>query len=160
MSYMDCRKFDLSLISANDLEDVRKLFKMKVYAKVSIGSNPETEKRTPADKHGEMNPAWNFNMKYTIREPMVQHHGTMLVIKLYCKRKLGDRYIGEVHSSMKELFDEAYAYGGSMVVNCPVKKGSVNSQGVLKFSYRFGDRVSLEKVLLAEGFANWIRYVD
>ena len=93
---MECRKFELTLISANDLEDVRKLFKMKVYARVSIGSNTETEKRTPADKHGEINPAWNFMMRYTIGESAVQHYGAMLVIKLYCKRKLGDRYIGEV----------------------------------------------------------------
>ncbi|GFZ09915.1 hypothetical protein Acr_21g0005140 [Actinidia rufa] len=68
---------------------------MKVYARVSIGSNTETEKRTPADKHGEINPAWNFMMRYTIGESAVQLYGAMLVIKLYCKRKLGDRYIGE-----------------------------------------------------------------
>ncbi|PSS00079.1 hypothetical protein CEY00_Acc24046 [Actinidia chinensis var. chinensis] len=133
---------------------------MKVYARVSIGSNTETEKRTPADKHGEINPAWNFMMRYTIGESAVQHYGAMFVIKLYCKRKLGDRYIGEVHTSMKELFDHAYTYGGSAVVNYPVKKGSVHSQGVLKFSYRFGESVSVEKVLLAEGFTDWSRYVD
>ncbi|XAR62612.1 hypothetical protein NMG60_11017439 [Bertholletia excelsa] len=154
---MECRKFELTLISANDLEDVRKLFKMKVYAKVSIGGNPELEKRTPTDKHGELNPAWNFTVKYTVGESAVQHHGVMLVIKLYCKRKLGDRYIGEIHTSMKELFEIANACGGSALMNFPIKKGSLNSQGVLHFSYRFGEKANVEKLLLADGFSVWSR---
>lgn len=157
---MDCRNFEITLISANDLEDVRKLFKMKVYGRVSLGSNNnnvETEKRTPADKHGETNPAWNWTVKYTIAESAVQHYSTMLVIKLYCKRKLGDRYIGEVHAPIKHLFDYAVPLGGSALVNYPVQKGSVNSQGVLKFSYRFGHKVTIDKLLLAESIvhADW-----
>ncbi|XP_052200783.1 protein SRC2-like [Diospyros lotus] len=152
---MECRKFELTLISANDLEEVRKLFKMKVYARVSIGGNQETEKRTPADRHGEANPAWNLTMKFTVPESCLQHYGAMLLIKLYCKRKLGDRYIGEVYVPMKELFDQAYARGGSRVVDYPVRRGSLNSQGLLRFAYRFGQCVDVEKLVLAEGFAYW-----
>ncbi|CAI9112166.1 OLC1v1012560C1 [Oldenlandia corymbosa var. corymbosa] len=137
---MECRKFEITLLSANDLEDVRKLFKMKVYLRVSIGSNPETEKWTPHDKHGEVNPAWNFTLKFTISETMLQNYNNMLVIKLYCKRKLGDRYIGEVHTSMKDLFDYSKPLGGSAVVTHPVYKGSICSQGVLRFSYKFGEK--------------------
>uniref|UniRef100_A0A5B7BJR8 C2 domain-containing protein n=1 Tax=Davidia involucrata TaxID=16924 RepID=A0A5B7BJR8_DAVIN len=158
---MECRKFEITLISANDLEDVRKIFKMKVYARVTIaGETGLTEKRTPADKHGKTDPAWNCTMRYTVGETALQHHGVRLVIKLYCKRKLGDRYIGEVHTSIKDLFDHAYPYGGSALVNYPVQKGSSNSQGVLKFSYRFGESVSIEKFLLAEGIAVWSKSVD
>ncbi|XP_009627791.1 protein SRC2-like [Nicotiana tabacum] len=152
---MDCRRFEITLISASDLEDVRKLFKMKVHARVSIGSNPNTEKRTPTDKHGEINPAWNFSMKYTISESMIQYPNDMLVIKLYCKRKLGDRYIGEVHTSMKELYEYAYPNGGSAVMNYPVQKGSAQSQGVLRFSYRFGEKVTVDKLVMAESVAGW-----
>lgn len=152
---MECRKFEINLISAIDLENVRKICKMKVYARVSIGNDPKTEKRTPIDLHGKTNPAWNFTMKYTIGESLVEHYSGMLVIKLYCKRKLGDRYIGEVHLSVKELYEFAYPLGGSAVVNYPVQKGCVNSQGVLKFSYRFGERVSIDKLLLAESIAVW-----
>nr|GMD74326.1 protein SRC2-like [Ipomoea batatas] len=152
---MECRKFELTLISANELEDVRKLFKMEVYCKVSIGSNPRMEKRSPADRHGEINPAWNFSMEYTILEEMIQHPNTMFVIKLYCKRMLGDRYVGEVHAPLKDLFDYAYNSGGSALVSYPVRKGCADSQGLLRFSYRFGQRVSVEKLLLAETLAGW-----
>lgn len=153
---MEFRKFELNLISAIDLKDVRKIFKMKVYARVSIGNQPDSEKRTPVDRHGKTNPAWNYTMRYTISECVVERvSSSMLVIKLYCKRKLGDRYIGEVHVSMKELYEYAYSSGGSAVVNYPVQKGCVNSQGMLKFSYRFGDIVSIDKLLLAESIGVW-----
>ncbi|XP_047307161.1 protein SRC2-like [Impatiens glandulifera] len=154
---MDCRKFDITLIAANDLEVVRKVFKMKVHARISIGSNPETEKWTPPDKHGEANPAWNYTVKYTIGEAMVRHYGTMLVIKLYCRRKLGDKYVGEIHAQMKDLFEHAQMYGGSASVCYPVQKGSVNSKGELRFSYRFGECVSVDTMLLAEGIADWAK---
>lgn len=153
---MECRKFEITLISANDLEDVRKIWNMEVYARVSIGCDLKTKKITPVDRHGLTNPAWNFTMKYTTGESSVQHHGLMLVIKLYCKRKLGDRYIGEVHMSMKELYDYAYPCGGSALVSYPVQRGCVTSQGLLKFSYRFGERVSVDKLLLAESIAVWM----
>nr|GEX52724.1 C2 calcium-dependent membrane targeting [Tanacetum cinerariifolium] len=153
---MDCRKFELTINSAIDLRQVRRLFKMKVYAKVVIGGNEKTEKRTPEDKHGQTNPAWNYTMKYSISEPWLQHHGTMVVIKLYCKRKLGDRYIGEIHQSLKQLFDYAYPMGGSAVVHFPVQIGSAESQGQLCFSYRFGEKVAIEKLMLAESIASFL----
>ncbi|KAL3641777.1 hypothetical protein CASFOL_012592 [Castilleja foliolosa] len=151
---MDCRKFEITVISANDLEDVRMIGKMKVHARVSIGG-PDNEKRTPSDKHGEVNPAWNFTIRYTISESMIENYNTMLVVKLYCKRKLGDRYVGEVHTPMKELFDCSRASGGTAVLTFPVQKGCVNSQGGLRFSYKFGEKVMIDKLLLAESLAGW-----
>ncbi|KAH6780373.1 hypothetical protein C2S52_011610 [Perilla frutescens var. hirtella] len=155
---MECRKFDITIISASDLEDVRKICKMKVHARVSVGGGgvaESGEKRTPTDKHGQTNPAWNFTMRFAISEAMVENFNTMLVVKLYCKRKLGDRYIGEVHTPMKELFDYARSAGGSAVVCFPVQKGCVNSQGMLRFSYKFGEKVMIDKLLLAESVAGF-----
>ncbi|KAK3012938.1 hypothetical protein RJ639_009572 [Escallonia herrerae] len=157
---MECRKFEITIISAIDLENVRRLCKMKVYARTSLGNDPDTEKRTPIDRHGKTNPAWNYCMSYTIGESTVQHHGTMFVIKLYCKRKLGDRYIGEVHASMKELYDIACACGGSAIWSFPVQRGSMKSQGALKFSFRFGDKVCIDKLLLAESIRTWSHGAD
>ncbi|XP_028081078.1 uncharacterized protein LOC114282565 [Camellia sinensis] len=123
--FIECRKFKVTLISAFDLEDVRKIFRMKVYATVSFGDDDKTEKRTKADEYGETSPRWGSSMQYTIGESAVIHHGLILVIKLYCKRKLGDRYIGEVHASIKNLFDCATQYGGSRSadVTWPVHTG-------------------------------------
>ena len=93
---MDCRKFEINLISASDLECVRKRFRMKVYAVVTIGDEQETKKRTPVDRENETNPIWNCIFRYTVGELALNHDGVMIVIKLYCSRTLGDRYIGEV----------------------------------------------------------------
>ncbi|KAL8126670.1 hypothetical protein AgCh_013798 [Apium graveolens] len=147
---MEYRKFGINILQAEDLEDVRKLFKMEVYARVSIGSQAESMKRTPVDTHGETNPVWSFTINYTISECVVQNYSTMLVIKLYCKRMLGDRYIGELHLSMKELYEYAYSSGGSATVTYPVQKGCVNSQGLLMFSYTFGERVGADNFLQTE----------
>ncbi|KAL1561282.1 protein SRC2-like [Salvia divinorum] len=147
---MDCRKFEITLISATDLENVRVLGKMKVHARVSLSGG---EKRSPTDKHGETNPAWNFTMRFAVSEAMVENFNTMLVVKLYCKRKLGDRYVGEIHTPLKELFDFARGGGGSAVVCFPVQKGCVNSQGMLRFSYMFGEKMMIDKLLLAESVA-------
>ncbi|KAL2538710.1 protein SRC2-like [Forsythia ovata] len=143
--YVLCRKFVLTLISAENLPNVRKLFKSEVYAKVSFGGDKKTMRRTQVDKHGELNPAWNYIMKYTIGESGVIHYGLQLVIKFYCKRKLGDRYIGEIHTSIKELFDYANSRGGSAILSLPIKKGSTETGGVLNFSYKFGVPIWEEK---------------
>ncbi|KAA8538532.1 hypothetical protein F0562_028097 [Nyssa sinensis] len=116
---LECRKFQITLISAKGLENIRTRFKMEVYARVSIGDLKKTEKRTPADKHGETNPAWSHMVSYTIADAALRYHSLMLVIKLYCKRKLCDRYIGEVHTSIKELCDQASLDGGSTEVETP-----------------------------------------
>ncbi|KAL2538585.1 protein SRC2-like [Forsythia ovata] len=140
-----CRKFYLTLISAENLPKVRKIFKSKVYAKVSFGGDKKTEQRTKADKHGELNPVWNYSMKYTIVESGIIHYGLQLVIKLYCKSKLGDRYIGEIHTSIKDLFDYAYTRGGSANLSLPMKKSHAETGAILKFSYRFGERIQEKK---------------
>ncbi|XP_059629656.1 protein SRC2-like [Cornus florida] len=144
---------EINVIGANGVENVREIFRMKVYAKVSIAGDPRTEQRTPVDKHGETNPAWNCIRNYTVSESAVQQDGIMLVIKLYCKRKLGDRYVGEVHASIKELYELASAKGGSFVLSSPVKRGFTESKGELTFSCRFGDIRTVEKPSLTDKMA-------
>ncbi|CAI9764042.1 unnamed protein product [Fraxinus pennsylvanica] len=73
---MECRKFEITIISADDLPDVRNFLQMKVFAKVSIQGQSKTTKKTPADMEGEKNPVWNFSTEYTIGEAAVQQEGT------------------------------------------------------------------------------------
>ncbi|EYU23913.1 hypothetical protein MIMGU_mgv1a024879mg, partial [Erythranthe guttata] len=155
---MDCRKLEITVVSANNLEDVRVFFgKTAVHARVSINGKPETERRTPTDTHGNQNPSWEFTTTYIIMETMLQSCNAMLVVKLYCDRNAGDRYIGEVYISLMELFDCAKYNGDdekssnlqvesdscgrrSAVMTLPVMKGCIQSQGALKISYSFSDK--------------------
>ncbi|KAG8378309.1 hypothetical protein BUALT_Bualt08G0124000 [Buddleja alternifolia] len=106
---MECRKLEITLVSANDLPDIRRLGLMKVYAKVHLmkGSESKTSKKTPVDREGDINPKWNFPVKYTLRESTVKQPGVYVVVKLYCERTLGDKTIGEaVNIPVKSLFDK------------------------------------------------------
>ncbi|KAA8538528.1 hypothetical protein F0562_028101 [Nyssa sinensis] len=58
-------------------------------------------------------------VNYTIADAALGYDNLMLVIKLYCKRKLCDKYIGEVHTSIKEFFEQASSHGGSTKVETP-----------------------------------------
>lgn len=148
-NYVLYRKFNLTLISAANLPKVRKYFKPKVYAKVSFCGDKKTEQRTRADKHAQLNPAGNYTMNYKIDESGITHSGLQLVIKLYCKRTFGDRYVGEIHTSIKKLFDSAYdsanKRGRSASLSLPIMKGSAKTGGVLRFSYKFGERIKKKK---------------
>uniref|UniRef100_A0A5B6YR64 C2 domain-containing protein n=1 Tax=Davidia involucrata TaxID=16924 RepID=A0A5B6YR64_DAVIN len=148
------RNVKIIIHSASDLlnlDDYYGNYKMEVYAKVSIKTATESLNRsTPVDRDGHNNPAWHFDMRFTVRESAVEEPGVMLVIKLYCKGRRGrccgcwksskdDVYIGEVSLSLEELFrsrDEK----GSGERHLPLARGCANSNsnGNLKFRYKFG----------------------
>ena len=79
---MECRKFQIALLSAQGLENVREKFRMKVYAQLSIPGNPRTKRETPVDKEGETDPAWNFTIRFTIGNQAVEYQGVVFVIKI------------------------------------------------------------------------------
>ncbi|KAJ9692864.1 hypothetical protein PVL29_011791 [Vitis rotundifolia] len=129
---MECRGFQVTLFSAQNLEN----------AKVSLGGNIKTEKRTLEDKEGQANPVWNFTATYTIGKDGVKSQDIKLLIQLYCARTARDTNIGEVSVSLKELFDRFSTLPqgeGTAKVGYSVKKGGANSQGEVSFSYKFGD---------------------
>lgn len=96
------RKLEITLVSANSLPDIRKLGRMKVFAKVSIKGESRTRKRTPTDVQGKTNPRWNFPLS----ESAVQQPGVKLSIRLYCERLRGDKFFGQVDIPIKSLFDK------------------------------------------------------
>ncbi|KAL1533659.1 protein SRC2 [Salvia divinorum] len=131
---MECRKFEIILVSANNLPNVRSFGQMKVYAEVSLNGEPNTSKRTTVDMAGETNPRWNFPLDYTFEEASLRNPGLEVVVKLYCERTLGDRYIGEVNLSVKGLFDY-----GPRVENVLSYNVAGAGDGKLNILYSFGN---------------------
>ncbi|CAI9778110.1 unnamed protein product [Fraxinus pennsylvanica] len=143
MSNVNCRKFEITLVSAKDLKDVRTCGRMKVYAEVSIGGEPNTAKRTPADVKGKTNPNWDFKIEYTLGEKAMKEGDVDLTIKLYCERRLwSDIYVGEVNLSLKELFKKRKSSDTSIKVK---RNGSVDTKGTLNISYNFGKRIGVPR---------------
>lgn len=137
---VECRSFEIKLISACDLPDVRHLGEMKVYAKVSVIRDLSSFVWTTAvDKGGKTNPIWNCRIKTSIPEKVLQQGGGgKVVIVLYCNRTLNkDKYVGEVHLSLKKLFDHGLACEN---LECNVRRNNAEGTfGTLKFSYNFGE---------------------
>ncbi|GER49212.1 calcium-dependent lipid-binding family protein [Striga asiatica] len=157
------RTFEITLISATDLDSTGRrrrpyLFPTRAYAWVSVSGK---EKRTPVDRHGQSNPAWNFAMAFSLRESAVQSYNAMLVVKIFGRRPFvgfRDRYIGEVHTPVKELFDYAGLTGGNAVLDLPLMKGCATAaRGRVRFAYRFSDTVVFDKSPRPrpESFAGW-----
>ncbi|XP_042033584.1 protein SRC2-like [Salvia splendens] len=156
---MGYRKFQITLVSAENLPNVRSFGQMKVYAEVSINGDPKTSKRTTVNTDGETNPRWNFSLDYTIEEASLKNLGLVVVVKLYCERTLGDRYIGEVKISVKGLFDSGSRSENELSYNV-----AGAGDGKLNILYSFGSmfeapKSSVWKKVLEVGLAVMIEGV-
>ncbi|KAK8545980.1 hypothetical protein V6N12_026787 [Hibiscus sabdariffa] len=128
----------VNVMYAKDLKRVNHITKMKVYGVVSVNGNARTSLKTPVDKENGSNPEWNCRMKFLIDEEDVHDNLLFLVFALKSRRSLGDRDIGTVQVSVKELLDQTY---GKHMVEHHVSYGVVSpegkSRGILSFSYKF-----------------------
>ncbi|KAL4342411.1 hypothetical protein GQ457_08G009610 [Hibiscus cannabinus] len=128
----------VNVMYAKDLKRVNHITKMKVYGVVSVNGNARTSLKTPVDKENGSNPEWNCRMKFLIDEEDVHDNLLFLVFALKSRRSLGDRDIGTVQVSVKELLDQTY---GKHMVEQHVSYGVVSpegkSRGILSFSYKF-----------------------
>ncbi|CAI9754349.1 unnamed protein product [Fraxinus pennsylvanica] len=142
---MECRRLQITIISANNLPKVHDSGSTKIYAKASIAGKHETKRRTPVDNVGENNPQWNYNVPFTLTEAVVQHDSVDLHFKLYFEQKFKDNCIGEVKLSLKKLFDEDHS--GESRISCSVLQGddSLVQNGTLNLSYSFGEIYVIKK---------------
>ncbi|KAL3514319.1 hypothetical protein ACH5RR_027036 [Cinchona calisaya] len=134
------RSFQVTLVSASNLQDVRNFGEMKVYAKVSLRKNSsETKWKTPVDMRNKTNPCRNCQIQYLIPEETLHQvdNGDMLLVKLCCKRSLlKNKYVGEVNISLNQLFAEAPAREN--VVYDVLRNDAEGTFGTLNLSYSFG----------------------
>ncbi|KAG6389270.1 hypothetical protein SASPL_150735 [Salvia splendens] len=100
------RNFQIIVVSAENLDDIRHLGAMKVYAKVSLYGEKHTTKKTNVDLLGGVNPSWNFPVNYTISESAFtgDQKPLTVVVKLYCARMRGKKFLGQVEISAQRLF--------------------------------------------------------
>ncbi|KAK9146902.1 hypothetical protein Sjap_006805 [Stephania japonica] len=134
------RMLELNIGSAQDLENVRFLGQMKVYASVSISTDPSSTQRTHVDIKGEINPSWNFYMAFAMPtgNASTDH---FLLVELKCLRTDGDKHVGEVRVPILDLLNrsqlspETFASTSYMVTG-PRNK---SQKGLLNISYRLGD---------------------
>lgn len=142
---MEFRTLEVKILSANDLKKVTVFSRMNVYVVVSISGGGEKSKqvaRTPVDRDGQTNPAWNFPVKFAVDEADARQGRLSLVFKLRCERALGDKDVGEVIIPVKELLDSPAGEGTNQFVSYQVKKSSGKPKGQLTFCYQFGEKIN------------------
>ncbi|KAL1543869.1 protein SRC2 [Salvia divinorum] len=98
-------RFEITVVSAENLPDIRRLGRMKVYAVVSLNREYETMRETTVDKYGNTNPRWNFPFVYSFNGSYLRQPGLDVVVDLFCERTLGDKLVGQVIIPVKSLFD-------------------------------------------------------
>lgn len=138
---MEYRPLDITVISAENLKDVNLISKMDVYVEVSMGGNPVGKRKTHVDKDGGKNPEWNQRLKFDVGVDVLAANPALpLLFKIRSDRPLGDKDIGDVSVPIKELL--LAADGGERVVEYQVRTPSGKPKGTLKFSYKFGDKLT------------------
>ncbi|XP_010259736.1 PREDICTED: protein SRC2 homolog [Nelumbo nucifera] len=138
-------RLEITVISARDLRNVRRVFKshMRVYAVVSVSSDPNKIQRTPVDQKGGTNPNWNCTMNFSLGECDLSVHRNkpiLLSFKLCCNRTRGDKLLGEVFVPIIDLLNNAPPTGNSTptrTISCQVRDLLGNLHGILNFSYKF-----------------------
>ncbi|XP_027090412.1 protein SRC2 homolog [Coffea arabica] len=151
---MECRRFRITLISANDLPAVQDSGKTRVYAKVSLDGKRKTEKRTPADKEGQINPRWNFTLWYKVAEALIQQEDVNIAIKLYAENNLRDKYVGELNLPLKNLFDNGLTAEKVSYALEHKSSDASFSKGTLQMSYSFGEKI------IVKNLAGWKKAAD
>ncbi|KAL5983826.1 hypothetical protein ACLOJK_017921 [Asimina triloba] len=137
---MEYRPLELTIISANDLNDVNLFSKMDVYVVVSLSTDPRAPQRTPVDRDGGKSPKWNYSLQFSVPDGPPP----ILTFLLRSDRTLGDRDIGQVHVPVKELLDTAAKgdFSSSHSVTYQVRKPSGKPKGALNFSFKFGEKAA------------------
>ncbi|KAK6938451.1 C2 domain [Dillenia turbinata] len=142
---MDHRKFEMKVISACEVVNVRSTFDMKVYAVIQVAGKPATKRQTAVDREGGTNPKWNFSLTYWMLESQIRNNdGAKLEIYLYCERSLGDRLIGSASIPFNRIFNDANGKDATDIYW--ITKESVK-MGKVTFWYKFGD---VEKIVFRE----------
>ncbi|GLT94908.1 hypothetical protein SLE2022_126190 [Rubroshorea leprosula] len=134
---MEYRRLEITLISAKDLQDVNLLYKMDVYAVVTINGDTQTKQKTSVDKDCGSNPNWNHTMKFTVDEAAANQNRLNFVIRLVSDRHFGDKDIGEVVVTIEELI-----YSKEKVLSYNVRMPNGKVKGTLNFSCKIGKKFS------------------
>ncbi|XP_038718200.1 uncharacterized protein LOC120011208 [Tripterygium wilfordii] len=134
---------EITLVSANDLKDVRRFSEMDVYAVVSILGDPgkEQKQKTPVHQECGSHPKWNYTMHFVFSEAAATQNQLTLEIKIKTLRTLlSSKKVVTVHVPIKKLFDEKTEENAAKFVTYNIMNPNGKSEGTLNFSYKFGHR--------------------
>ncbi|XP_071700401.1 protein SRC2-like [Rutidosis leptorrhynchoides] len=150
---MDYRTLDISSISAKGIQNSSFFGKLNSYAVVSISETTEKllqKLRTNVHKNRGSNPNWISPMKFTINEAAVVENRLTIIVKIKGVKMFVDNNLGDVKVQVKDLLEGVRNDENgvkSVSYELKEKSGLKNNQGVVSFSYKFGEIFVKENVV-------------
>lgn len=128
------RAIEVRIISAQDLEDVRLIGKMRCYAVVYI--DPEHKAYTRIDEHGGRNPFWNQLLVLQADEELLSHNLAAVNVDIYARGHIrSDKLVGTSRILLSQVLkggDAANIYDNPVdCLSVLVRRPSGRPQGIL-----------------------------
>ncbi|EOA25549.1 hypothetical protein CARUB_v10018894mg [Capsella rubella] len=140
---METRSLELKVTSA---KGIKKVSRMDVFVAVKLSGDPkcsdQREQRTQVARNSGTCPEWgNDLMKFPINHTLAEANRLVVTFKIKCEQLGGgEKDIGEVHVSVKELLDHlGNDKSGQRYVTYQIGK----SKGDISFTYSFTDHVAI-----------------
>ncbi|KAK2632010.1 hypothetical protein EUGRSUZ_L02128 [Eucalyptus grandis] len=147
---MECRRLDVTVMSAKDLKDANVFGKMDPYVAVSLSGvadkRQKSKQRTPVHKDGGTSPRWGHPLSFTVDEAAARAGHLKLKFKIKAEKTLGgDKDVGRVEVPVKELLEQGSEGGDGKpkVTSYSLRLPSGKTKGFLEFSYKFGERFTV-----------------
>eukprot|EP00250_Pteridium_aquilinum_P004827 c15025_g1_i1 orf=76-552(-) len=143
---MELSKLELTIISAEDLKDVRHLARMQTYVVAWIDSN--VKYTTEVDKVGGINPVWKDKFLFFIAEHDLAQGSASLTLEIYTESLTGTKFVGKVLVPLSELQQRQNAaklHGNDLhYASYPIKTSSGDMKGQIYLSYCWTEKVRKE----------------
>ncbi|GLJ55931.1 hypothetical protein SUGI_1200730 [Cryptomeria japonica] len=136
---MDTRILEITGISADDLENVRRLGRrMRTYALVCADNDFSHPAFTHVDAQGGCDPVWNDKLQLSLSKgsPIA------LNIQIFCKTKYGKRSVGWSRVPLSEILNGFGPPHGLHCLSYRLKTGKGRPHGTIHFSLRFLQHVN------------------
>lgn len=135
---MDPSILELTIISAEDLKDVRHVGKMQTYATIQLHTSER--KSTQVDKRGGVNPVWNKMAWFALPNDMNATHTQHkeVIIEVVSLGLMGHKVVvGEVHIPLIDILKRASFSNKMHYGSYPIRfPSSTSSHGQLHVSFR------------------------
>ncbi|KAH9326701.1 hypothetical protein KI387_006879 [Taxus chinensis] len=126
------REIELRIISADDLEDVKRFSKMKCYAEAYI--DPNHKATTPVDEDGGTNPVWNHKMLLQADDSLLSDVLAAIKVDIYARGHLRDKLVGNSRILISQILKGDDSNPNPNPINCvavQVWRPAGHPQGIL-----------------------------
>lgn len=138
------RVLNVSILSAEDLKDVKHVGRMHTFAVVSMP--PNVEFTTQVDKEGGVDPSWNETFTVAVPESHLQKKDAKMRVEIYTLTSTrGQRFVGEASIPLSDII-RAEEKGSKMEKqyrSYAVKTLDGSPQGEVHVAFLLGERIML-----------------